>query len=118
MVVILGTSSGFVTSAPSADPGGGLSNFDNTDNFTKEISQFLCKAVTGTTYAKRKHYTNADEFSLTLMSKIILNGIVPRLNYPDLQTRIITYPRKPLDKSNTLTEEKLEKIFQYFIKAL
>ena len=83
-----------------------ISNFDNTDNFTKEISQFLCRAVTGTQYGKRKHYTNADEFSLTIMSKIILNGIDPSINQPDLLERSIFYELPKLEKTKRWTDKK------------
>ncbi|KAF6247505.1 hypothetical protein C6990_03355 [Nitrosopumilus sp. b3] len=86
-----------------------LSNFDNTDNFTKEISQFLCRVVTGTLYPKRKHYTNADEFSLTLMSKIILNGIDPSINQPDLLERSIFYELPKIEKTERMTDEKFSR---------
>jgi len=89
--------------------------FDNVSEIDQEMSDELCRAITGGSTSNRKLYTNLDESISSYKNKIILNGIVPRLNYPDLQTRIITYPRKPLDKSNTLTEEKLEKIFQYLL---
>ena len=82
-----------------------LSNFDNTDNFTKEISQFLCKAVTGTQYGKRGLYTNDEEFSLTLMSKIILNGIDPSIKQPDLLERSIFYELPKIDKTERMTDE-------------
>jgi hypothetical protein len=82
-----------------------ISNFDNMDNFSKEISQFLCKAVTGTQYPKRLLYTTAEEFSLTLKSKIILNGINPTINQPDLLERSIFYELPRIDKTERMTDE-------------
>jgi len=91
-----------------------ISNFDNIDEFRKELSQFLCKAVTGTQYIKRGLYTNDQEFSLILMSKIILNGIDPTINQPDLLERSIFYELPKIDKTSRMTDkkfdEKLEKL--------
>ena len=83
-----------------------LSNFDNIDTLIKIISQFLCKAVTGTQYIKRGLYTNDSEFSLTLMSKIILNGIDPSINQPDLLERSIFYELPKIDKTSRMTDKK------------
>ena len=91
-----------------------ISNFDNIDVLIKAISQFLCKAVTGTQYIKRGLYTNDQEFSLTLMSKIILNGIDPSINQPDLLERSIFYELPKIDKTERMTDnkfnEKLEEL--------
>jgi hypothetical protein len=85
-----------------------ISNFDNIDEFKKETSQFLCRAVTGTQYIKRGLYTNDSEFSLTLMSKIILNGIDPSINQPDLLERSIFYELPKIDKTERMTDKKFE----------
>jgi len=89
--------------------------FDNVSEIDQEMSDELCRSITGGSTSNRKLYTNLDESITSYKNKIVLNGIVPRLNYPDLQTRIITYPRKPLDKSNTLSEEKLEIKFRFLL---
>ena len=81
-------------------------SYDNCDNFSKEISQFFCKAVSGTLYAKRGLYTNAEEFSLLLMSKISLNGIDPSINQPDLLERSIFYELPKIDKTKRITDNK------------
>jgi hypothetical protein len=83
-----------------------ISNFDNIDSFNKDTSQFLCKAVTGTQYIKRGLYTNDQEFSITLMSKIILNGIDPSINQPDLLERSIFYELPKIDKTSRMTDKK------------
>ena len=86
--------------------------FDNVSSIDQEMSDELCRATTGGGSAGRKLYTNSDEAITSYKNKICLNGIVPSLNYPDLQTRIINYPRKPLDENNRLSEEKFEEKFQ------
>jgi len=86
--------------------------FDNVSEVDQEISDELCRSITGGSTSNRKLYTNSDESISSYKNKICLNGIVPRLNYPDLQTRIISYPRKSLDENNTLSEAKLEEKFQ------
>ena len=83
-----------------------ISNFDNTDNYSKDISQFLCKAVTGTQYAKRQLFSNGEEFSLTLKSKIILNGISPSIDQPDLLERSIFYELLSINKKERMTDKK------------
>ncbi|MHA7647337.1 hypothetical protein [Nitrosopumilus sp. S4] len=83
-----------------------LSNFDNIDVLIKILSQFLCKAVTGTQYIKRGLYTNDSEFCLILMSKIILNGIDPSINQPDLLERSIFYELPKIDKTARMTDKK------------
>ena len=79
--------------------------FDNCENFTKEISQFLCKSVTGTTYGKRELFTTSDEFSVMLKEKISLNGIAPSINQPDLLERSIFYELKRIDKKERMTDD-------------
>jgi len=86
----------------------GTSSFDNTDNFSKEISQFLCKAVTGTQHVKRQLYSNGEEFSLKLKSKIILNGISPSINQPDLLERSIFYELPPISRTERMTDKKFQ----------
>jgi len=89
----------------------GLSNFDNIDNFSKEISQFLCKAVTGTQYNKRQLFSNGEEFSLILKSKIMLNGITPTIDQPDLLERSLFYELAAISKAERMTDAKFLKKF-------
>jgi len=85
--------------------------FDNVSEIDQEMSDELCRSITGGSSSARKYYTNSDESISSYKNKIILNGIVPRLDYPDLQTRIITYQRKLLDRTNRLTDLELEDKF-------
>ena len=95
-----------------------VTSFDNTDNFTKDISQFLCKAVTGTQHPKRKLFTTAEEFSLVLMSKIILNGITPEINQPDLVERSIFYELPRIERTDRQTDESIKKKINQLIPSV
>lgn len=83
--------------------------FDNVTKITQEVSDILCRAITGSSNVRRELYTNMEETILSFTRKIVLNGIVPTLDYPDLQERIISYNRKNLSNEERLTEEEFEK---------
>ncbi|MDE1766372.1 MAG: bifunctional DNA primase/polymerase [Thaumarchaeota archaeon] len=87
------------------------SPFDNVTKITQETSDILCRAITGGNNSKRELYTNSEETILCFMRKIILNGIVPSLDYPDLQERILSYNRIQLDDNTRLTEGDFENKF-------
>ncbi|MDH5431257.1 MAG: hypothetical protein OEW78_05165 [Nitrosopumilus sp.] len=81
-----------------------ISSFDNIDEFTKQISDFLCRTVTGTLHPKRKLYTNGEEFNLLLKEKIILNGITPSIDQADLLERSIFYELPKIDKTERMSD--------------
>lgn len=85
-----------------------LSSFDNVSYIDSKISDVLCRAITGSSNQRRKLYTNDEEAIHSFRSKIVLNGIIPTLDYPDLQTRIISYGRDSIDESNLLTEQEFQ----------
>lgn len=107
-----------------------LASFDNVSFINQNTSDVLCRAITGSGNMRRKKYTDDNEIIQNFRRKIVLNGIVPTLDYPDLQTRLLSYARKPVDESNRISEkefnEKLEsllpgllaKIFISLSKAL
>ena len=86
-----------------------LSSFDNVSYIDSKISDVLCRAITGSNNQRRKLYTDDDEAIHSFRSKIVLNGIIPTLDYPDLQTRLISYERDTIDESNLLTEKEFQK---------
>lgn len=85
-----------------------LSSFDNVSYIDSKISDVLCRAITGSSNQRRKLYTNDEEAIHNFRSKIVLNGIIPTLDYPDLQTRIISYGRETINESNLLTEKEFK----------
>jgi len=88
-----------------------LSVFDNVTKINQETSDALCRAITGSSNSKRQLYTNSDESILNFRRKVVLNGIVPNLDYPDLQERMISYKRSPLQEGERLTEAEFNQKF-------
>ena len=88
-----------------------LGSFDNVSYISKQQSDIFCRAITGNSNIKRKLYTNSEETILSFRRKIILNGIVPNLDYEDLQSRLIYYDRESPDPKNRMTEKILIKKF-------
>ena len=89
-----------------------LGSFDNVSRISKDQSDVFCRAITGNTNSKRKLYTDEDESILSFKRKIVLNGIVPNLDYPDLQSRLIIYEKESIDEKYRLTEEQLNEKFE------
>lgn len=93
-------------------------SFDNVSTVDQAMSDKLCMSITGGSSAGRKLYTNSEESLVNYRNKITINGIVPKLEYPDLQTRILRYPRKDLDSVPFITDKKFEEIFQKLLPSL
>ncbi|MCH7561187.1 MAG: hypothetical protein IIC67_07465 [Thaumarchaeota archaeon] len=85
-----------------------LSSFDNVSYIDSKISDVICRGITGSNNERRKLYTDNDEAIFSFRSKIVLNGIIPTLDYPDLQTRLISYDRETIDESNLITEKEFQ----------
>ncbi len=92
-----------------------VANFDNISEFKKEMSDILCRAITGEGQSKRALYTNSDEIIYSYRRKIILNGISPTLEQPDLRDRIIGYETEPLSQHERMTEEEYQKKFNVLL---
>jgi len=88
-----------------------LASFDNISYISKEQSDIFCRAITGNSNTKRKLYRDSEETVLIFMRKIVLNGIVPNLDYEDLQSRLIFYDRETPDPKNRITEAQLNEKF-------
>ena len=56
---------------------------DNIDGFSREVSDVLCRAVTGDAQMKRAHYTNDDDFIYQYRRCIGINGINIAATRPD-----------------------------------
>ena len=88
--------------------------FDNTSEefFTKEISDILCSAITGSTMAKRKLYTTNELGVYELHSALIINGIDIIPTQSDLASRCLLLKLKPIDESHRKTDEELTRAFK------
>ena len=79
--------------------------YDNISKIKQDISDTLCTAITGAGDSKRALYSNSDEIIYTFKRKIILCGIAPSMNFPDLLDRTITYETIPVLDDQRITEE-------------
>lgn len=99
-----------------------LSAFDNISNFNKDISDLICRVITGEGDSKRELYTNMDEIILNYKRKIIVNGIAPSLDYPDLIDRSVFYETSTITENERLTLEeflqKRDEIMPYLIHQI
>jgi len=95
-----------------------LASFDNVSYIDSKISDVMCRAITGSSNQRRKLYTDEDESIHSFRSKIVLNGVIPTLEYPDLQTRLITYERKTLDEHNRISDEEFDKQFKELLPSV
>lgn len=89
-----------------------LPSFDNVSSISPKVSDILCRAITGSNNPRRKLYTDDDESIHSFKRKIVLNGIVPYLDYPDLQTRLLSYARESVDETNRMTEREFKSKFE------
>ena len=83
--------------------------FDNVSKFavTRDLADLLCSAVTGSTYQKRRLYTNDEITTLKLHNPIIINGLSLQFPYSDLLDRSIIIPLKRIDDNNRLTDQQV-----------
>lgn len=95
-----------------------LVHFDNVSGFNQEVSDIFCRAITGEGISKRRLYTDAEEVIWNYQRKIVINGIAPSLEYPDLRERCIIFETTPVRESERLTEEEFEKKFQELLPRL
>lgn len=92
--------------------------FDNVSKLVQITSDILCKAITGDGNAKRKLYTDSDEIIYDYKRKIILNGISPNLEFPDLVDRNITYITEKVSENERITEEEFDKKFNDLLPSI
>lgn len=92
--------------------------FDNVSKLVQITSDILCKAITGDGNAKRKLYTDSDEIIYDYKRKIILNGISPNLEFPDLVDRNITYITEKVSENERITEEEFNKKFNDLLPSI
>ncbi len=95
-----------------------LPSFDNVSFIKQNTSDILCRAITGSGNMRRKKYSDDNEVIHNFRRKIVLNGIIPTLDYPDLQTRILNYPRKPVDENNRITEQEFNERLEQLLPGL
>lgn len=85
--------------------------FDNTDGMTPLEADLFCQAVTGRGIARRKLYTDADEFILSFKRAIILNGLRLPTNRPDFLDRALILDVERLSPERRQVLEQVERAF-------
>ncbi len=78
--------------------------FDNTTVMKESYSDILCGAITGTTDAKRKLFTDNEQVILDLHNIVILNGIDIVPYKSDLAQRSLLFELQRIEKKNRMTD--------------
>ena len=86
--------------------------FDNTDEVSKDVSNLLCSAVTGSTAVKREYYTTQDLCVLTLHNTLVINGISVMPGESDLADRCLLLNLNPISSTERRTDSDIQKRFQ------
>lgn len=82
--------------------------FDNVGGIREELSNSICRMITGGGNSKRALYTNTDEVTINLMSKIGMNGISPGIHKPDLLRRCVMYELTPIAQKDKKTDSEVK----------
>lgn len=92
--------------------------FDNVSHVSQEQSDTLCRAITGNSIQNRKLYKDTEEVIQSIRRKIVLNGITPNTNYPDLQTRSLKIHRDTPDNIQRITEKEFNEKFEKLLPSV
>lgn len=76
---------------------GHIVGYDNVSRLTGEFSDLLCSLVSGTGFAARALYSDADEHVVSARQPVILNGITDFADRSDLADRTLVLPFRRLD---------------------
>ncbi|CAN5875455.1 hypothetical protein BH23THE1_BH23THE1_20500 [soil metagenome] len=86
--------------------------FDNVSHISDEMSDLICRAVTGSGFSKRAHYTNDDDFLYKFKRCIGINGINLATTRPDFLDRSLVIRFKRIEESARRKEEDIKKEFE------
>ena len=86
--------------------------FDNTKKLNDDFSDVLCAATTGTTFTKRKLFTDIDMMILTLKNIIVLNGIDIVPKKADLLERSLLFELEKITPDRRMTDKKFWSSFE------
>ncbi|MDF2426339.1 MAG: hypothetical protein OPY04_00195, partial [Nitrosopumilus sp.] len=83
-----------------------------------EISNMLCRAVTGGSFEKRAQYTNGDVYTMSVKRKILINGIDFTISQSDLADRSIIYEMERIPEEQRKTDKFVEETFRKLLPNL
>lgn len=89
-----------------------VTDFDNLSYLNKDISNLLCRCVTGGCESRRTLYENMDETIFNLKSIIVMNGIDVVIKESDLIDRTVFFNLKRLEAGQLKTEVELNEEFE------
>lgn len=86
--------------------------YDNLRAFSQKWSDLLCIAATGGSTSSRRLYTNSEQQANKLHVALILNGIHPFIDQPDLAQRALSLEVLPISENNRRSETALMEEFE------
>lgn len=86
--------------------------YDNIREISPAMSDSLCIAATGGAMSSRELYTNADQNVIKLHAALVLNGIHPFIEQPDLAQRCLQLELLPITENKRKSEVQLAREFQ------
>ena len=104
----------FVTSLA----GSYFSGYENISHIDVDISNMLCRAVTGGSFEKRTQYTNGDVYTMSVKRKILINGIDFTISQSDLADRSIIYEFQRIPEEQRKTDKFVEVTFSKLLPDL
>ena len=104
----------FVTSLA----GSYFSAYENISHIDVDVSNMLCRAITGGSFEKRTQYTNSDVYTISVKRKIIINGIDFTISQSDLADRSIIYEMERIPEDQRRTDKFVEETFSKLLPNL
>lgn len=86
--------------------------FDNVSVISNDISDTLCRAITGGAIQQRKLYTNDDDCIFTFKRCLTINGINNVANRSDLLDRSLMFELSRVSEENRVEAQKVYKEFE------
>lgn len=85
--------------------------FDNVSKISNDISDTLCRAITGGALQQRKLFTDAEDYIFTFQRCLTINGISNVANRSDLLDRSILFE---LERVSTENRRNLQEVYAEF----
>ena len=89
-----------------------LAFYDNLTSLSNEVSDCLCRAVTGGGFSKRELYSDDDDTVYDFKRCVGLNGINPAASRPDLLDRSVLTSVTKIDDKDRKTEKVVDAAFE------
>lgn len=86
--------------------------FDNVSYISSELSDIFCIVATHGYYAKRKYYSDNEEYAVKLNARVSFSGITNLSGKPDLIDRMVCLKLNRIESSKRRTEEEIMKEFE------